>query len=306
MSNILITGVDGFIGSYLAQYFSLTPNKIIGLGRHQKSVEKMDHYVAMELPSNNLIPLLRDFRPDICFHCAGAASVKNSVEFPQQDFTANVAVTFHLMDALRQAAPKCRVVYFSSAAIYGNPQSLPVKESHPLSPISPYGIHKAICEQILTEFYQFYGMCSVIVRVFSAYGPGLKRQLMWDIAQQVLGESPPEKVALSGTGEETRDFVYIDDIVRASEILMNNVGNIPEVYNLASGNSTRIKDIAERLVTILNPSLSIEFDGVTRAGDPLYWQADVSKIMSLGFQLRTSLETGLSVYAKWAKGQLRK
>jgi nucleoside-diphosphate-sugar epimerase len=184
----------------------------------------------------------------------------------------------------------------SSAAVYGNPSTLPVSEGAALAPVSPYGFHKEMAEDILREFHDVYGIRSCAARVFSAYGSGLRRQLLWDVCQKVVAGPI---VTLFGTGAETRDFIHVEDVARAIRVLAENAEMNAEVYNVASGHQTTIESVARALVSSLDPQIEVRFSGEQRPGDPLHWEADISAVSGLGFHAQVSFEDGVADYARW-------
>jgi len=188
------------------------------------------------------------------------------------------------------------VVFLSSAAVYGNPASIPIDEEGPLRPISPYGFHKLLSEKLAEEFHVVYGLRTCIVRIFSAYGPGLQRQVLWDICQKALSEPV---VQLLGTGRETRDFVHASDVARGIRTVLEHASFQSEAYNLATGVETTIQDLASKLLNALDVTSSISFDGTVRQGDPMRWQADISRLSKLGFCPRISLAEGTRDYTRW-------
>lgn len=259
------------------------------------------YYGQILLPHPGLIDLIKQERPDACIHCAGRASVGLSVSDPASDFEASAAVTFHLLNALRLHAPECRVVYLSSAAVYGNPEKLPIQEELLPRPISPYGYHKFIGEQLCREFWTVYGLPTAIVRIFSAYGPGLRRQVIWDICQKALTRPI---LQLLGTGSESRDFVHVLDVARAIHLLVERTSFEAEVYNLASGSEVTIEHLAGRLLDHLGQIVPVYFDGVVPTGAPGNWRADIGQLEELGFHPEVPLEKGLQIYAQWCRAEL--
>ena len=184
MRLVLVIGVSGFIGRYVAHHFSQQGWKVLGLDtRPPENAPQQDlsGYHQVILPSDDLKGLVKLLHPDVCIHCAGRASVANSLEDPLADFQAHVEVTFNLLNAMRLEAPRCRVIFLSSAAVYGNPASLPIGEDHDLRPVSPYGFHKLMGEKLCAEFSEVYGVPTAIARIFSAYGAGLRRQVIADL-----------------------------------------------------------------------------------------------------------------------------
>src|SRR6185369_3999693 len=143
-----------------------------------------------------------------------------------------------------------------------------------------YGYHKMISETICREYCVLFGIPISIVRPFSIFGKGLRKQLLWDICNKFKKDDP---VMLFGTGDETRDFIHIDDFMLLIEKVLLSSGFKGEVYNAASGNEISIKTIAEIFERYHGHSRKIAFNGNTKKGDPLQWKADVSKAKELGF-----------------------
>lgn len=298
MERLLITGINGFIGSHAAAHFS---KRFAVAGLDTGPVDQTGcagTYHSLTLPSRDLAGLVRETRPGFCIHCAGPASVPLSFEHPENDFTSGPAALANLLEALRREAPECLVIFPSSAAVYGNPEKLPVREDAPLKPISPYGSHKLVCEKLLEEYREHYGIRSVILRIFSCYGPGLRKQLLWDIARQIREKG---RVELSGTGEETRDFIHVKDVARVFETAMG-LDNV--ILNTATGTQTTVHSITEAMIKDLGKTgLSPVFSGKNRPGDPLRWQADVSMLARTGYKTTVNLKAGIREYCAWAQNQ---
>jgi UDP-glucose 4-epimerase len=142
---------------------------------------------------------------------------------------------------------------------------------------------------------------TVSVRIFSAYGAGLRRQVVWDICERLLTNGA---LTLGGTGNESRDFIHATDIARALALLSEKAPAEGEIYNLSTGRETTIAELAGHLIAALGMNVVPQFDGKTRAGDPLNWRADVSKLVSLGFAPTVALEQGLTQVASWARAEL--
>jgi UDP-glucose 4-epimerase len=304
LKTVLITGVAGFLGRHAARQFARDGWRVVGVdvaAPENAQLSAGTLYHRMQLPSASLAELLRRLPPDACVHCAGRASVPFSMEDPAADFRDNTVLTFELLEALRGAAPQCRLLLLSSAAVYGNPASLPVAETHRTAPLSPYGYHKLQCELLCEEFSRIYALPTTIVRIFSAYGPGLRRQVIWDICERALTQPG---LTLHGTGRESRDFVHASDIARALVLLAENGGAQADVYNLASGEETTIAALADLLLGALLKTTRPVFDGSATPGNPLCWRADIGKIAALGFAPAISLEQGLRSVATWCAAEL--
>ncbi|MCG9892423.1 MAG: NAD-dependent epimerase/dehydratase family protein [Thermosynechococcaceae cyanobacterium MS004] len=305
MSSVLITGVTGFLGRYLARQFFQAGWTVVGLGtRPPENAPRQDLtvYHALKLPSPALVDLVASAQPDVCIHGAGRASVDLSVSDPASDFDSGVALTFNLLDALRTHAPHCRVLFLSSAAVYGEPECLPIPETQAPKPISPYGFHKSMSEQLCQEFCELYNLPTAAVRIFSAYGPGLRRQVLWDICQKALTQ---DALSLRGTGQESRDFIHGRDVAQAIFLLAQQATFEGEVYNLANGAETTIKTLAQVVLNALNLQIPLEFDGARSPGIPCNWQADIRKIKTLGFQPEVPLEQGIQVFAQWCRAEIK-
>jgi len=283
---ILVTGASGFLGRAISDHLSVEGHDVVGAGRPD-----------FEIPSGPFTELIRSRRYDALVHCAGPASVPASVADPSADFRGSAGVLDDLLSALRPLDEAPRVVFLSSAAVYGQPARLPIREADPLAPISPYGFHRRACELLLQAHARVWGLESVVLRVFSAYGEGLRRQIMWDICRQAIAAGTIE---LEGTGTESRDFVHATDVARAVEVALRSASFTGEAYNVGTGAETTIATLATLLVEDLETVPSVHFSGRGRAGDPANWRADISTIAGLGFEPCVDIESGTHRYASWA------
>lgn len=290
----LVTGAAGFLGGYIARELSDAGWEVAGLDRVGGGAElKILH---MELPSEDLLQLVTETAPALVVHTAGPASVSDSIARPRADFANSVPIFFDVLDAVRVAAPSCRVVLLSSAAVYGEPQSLPITEDQPLRPLSPYGYHKMLCERLNEEFSRIYGLKTCALRIFSAYGSGLRRQVLWDVCCKARCGG---RVELFGTGEETRDFVHVSDVATAVRAVAERAACDGEAYNVATGMGTSIRHLAELLVAALGSRTEVRFSGVDRRGDPHGWSADITRLVKLGWRPTVDIERGVADYAQW-------
>ena len=281
----LVTGAAGFIGRHAAERLALGGWKVVGAGRPE-----------VELPSPEFDSLLRDTAPELVVHCAGPASVPASVNDPAADRTGAVDVVDALLESVTSLPRTPRVILISSAAVYGDPAELPVREDHPLRPVSPYGEHRAAAEQLVHERCASGQLRGAVLRVFSAYGVGLRRQLLWDIC---LKAARAPVVELAGTGDESRDFVHVEDVARAIAATARRADFTGEIYNVASGQATTVREVAELLLAGTDAQAC--FTGVRRPGDPLHWRADVTRLASLGHVPRVAFVDGARAFATWAR-----
>ena len=293
---ILIIGSHGFIGGNALKYFSKKGHECWGCGVSERPDESYYFQVDRYAPDYNNIFKLQKF--DICINASGSPGIGFSMEHPQDDFRMNVSNAYSLLNAIRVYNKQCQFINLSSAAVYGNPALLPVAEDISLQPISPYGYHKMLTEQLVDEFHEIFGLSACSFRIFSAYGPGITKQLLWDIYQKAI-KSEDGTISLFGKGSETRDFIFIDDLLEAINITIQKGLFNGETYNLASGVETTIQEVASIFVNIINPSLKLSFNGIQKPGDPLFWRADINKLTQLGFKQSTDLQDGLKQYFKW-------
>lgn len=290
--SFLVTGAGGFIGQHLVRELLNQGHRVLALDRQfhsSRTPHKRVRYLKADLARIDPQKVGWRPRPEVCLHCAGSASVARSFEDPWADWEANVAATARLAEAWRQISPKGLFVFLSSAAVYGNPQRLPIREGDPLSPISPYGRHKLAAERILDTYRQEFHVPVRVARIFSTYGPGLKRQVVYEIVKKIRKGM---NLSLQGTGREKRDFIHIEDLTRAL-LRIAQAPRCPPVLNVASGQATSIRDLASAAAQLSPRRISVRFSGKVPPGDPRFWKADISHLKSLGFRPKISLPEGL-------------
>jgi dTDP-glucose 4,6-dehydratase/UDP-glucose 4-epimerase len=295
-TSILILGSNGFIGSHLVNHFLYSGLTVSGCDLTD-SINPAIAFYKLNKQSSALENIFNVQRFDYCINAAGNGNLNLSISDPEFDFNANTQFTFQILEKLRVYAPECKYLHISSAAVYGNPQSLPVAENSIINPISPYGWHKYLSELLCKEYYSLYGIRSAIIRPFSVYGLGLKKQIFWDVFEKI--KSNQYEIELWGTGEETRDFIYIDDLCAAIHLIINNSSMSGDIFNVSSGNMTTIADAVHLLLNKMNTSVKVRFNGKVRAGNPNKWQADIKKINALGFIPSVNFEQGISKVADW-------
>lgn len=292
---ILIVGSKGFIGSHCVDYFS-KEHEVWGCDVIMDYTSS--RYISIDAVDSDFQEIFQQHKFDVCINCSGAASVPFSLEKPFNDFKLNTLNVFKLLEAIRQNAPECKFITMSSAAVYGNPESLPIAETQKRMPVSPYGFHKAMAEMICEEYHRFWGIKTCCLRIFSAYGPRLKKQLFWDMYNKVTTQ---KNLVLWGTGEESRDFIYINDLVKIIALVIDKGEFNGNIYNAANGEQRSIVEVADVFVRILGTQTTITFNNEVRKGDPLNWEADITSIKELGYKNSYTLEQGIEDYVKWIK-----
>jgi len=290
---ILITGINGFLGSHASIYFS---DKFEIFGIDIFGAPK-DNFIQGEVNIVNLKKFNVKF--DYILHFAGSGTVSSAQKSPEVEYTKSVLSLKHMLDYCVEYNNGAKIIFSSSASVYGDKYSAPIKECQELNPISIYGKHKVEAENLLKEYYEKYSIKSNIVRFFSIYGEGLKKQLLWDFSNR-LKNNKSDTINCFGTGLEKRDFIHINDVLNFVELLINS--NIDfDIFNCAGENETKIDKILGLLCDNYNIHPHLQYDNVEREGDPKYLCADITKAKTLGFINKVTLEEGLKNYAKWFK-----
>ena len=294
MKQILVIGSKGFIGSAAVRYYESRGYTVTGCDIIEN--DKAVGYYKVQSNEPDYHRVFQQVSPDICLNASGAANVPLSFDDPLMDYQLNVINVLKIVEAIRIESPGTAFINISSAAVYGTPSHLPVSEGADIAPISPYGWHKRQSELICREYANLYGLKTCSMRVFSAYGPGLQKQLFWDIYQK---SRKGKAIELLGTGDESRDYIFVDDLIRAGEAIAEKSKLKGEVINVASGIETTIREAATIFIEVLGWDGEISFTGSKRKGDPENWCADISKIRGMGFASEFSLDAGLKGYYQW-------
>jgi dTDP-glucose 4,6-dehydratase/UDP-glucose 4-epimerase len=301
MSNskkILIIGSEGFIGSHLIAYYIQRNDEVWGCDLN--TLIKINyHFLKNDLNPNFWNQLFEKKQFDYCINAGGKSNVNASVENPAEDFDANVNETFKILNAIRLFNKECKYLHISSAAVYGNPEHLPIKENAPCNPLSPYGWHKLLSEKICNVFSKLYNLSITIIRPFSVYGPGLKKQLFWDVYQKY--KINPSEIELWGNGSETRDYVYIDDLVLIIEFLLNKSEMKCNTFNVASGVELSINEAIITFFESFELKPSLFFNKKNKPGNPINWKGSVKKLTAIGYYNKYDFITGISKTADWLK-----
>lgn len=303
---ILVTGAAGFIGSHIANVLVDHGARVTLLDRMIEkenvwSADMADSYriIKMDIGGDSFGPHLISEQYAAIVHLAGPASVPFSVEEPYIDFENSLLTTMKLLEILRSACKDTRLIVASSAAVYGNPVSLPISEDDPAYPISPYGVAKLSAERYAAVYSQLYGLSIASLRFFSLYGPGQRKMLIYDLMSKLSEQT--DRLTLLGNGTETRDFIYIKDAARAILTVLESGAMIGEVYNVASGRSYSTVEVAQTITHAMKVNPEISFTGRGRAGDPDRWLANVEKIRRLGFEPQIMFSQGIQETVNWYK-----
>jgi len=275
--DVLVTGADGFVGGSLMAACRTGALKSLGLSR-KAAAPAMGETVLTDYTPQSIAAILARHAPKAVIHAAGSASVQDSIAAPHADFQSSVALLHNVLEGIRIWGGPTRLLFVSSAAVYGNPVRLPVSEDARAAPISPYGVHKLLCEELLRRHHELYGLPVIAARAFSLFGVRQKRLLLWELYKQLRDS---KRVVLRGTGREERD--YLDAATFSSlllELLRRPVAGFT-VLNVASGASQSVLDIIDVLQDIMGLSLPVDVAPVSRNGDPTAWRADVARLEAI-------------------------
>jgi len=297
---ILVTGGSGFIGSHVAEKLVLLGKDVtlldnLSTGR-EENIPKRTKFVKgdirdLELLKNSMTDI------DLVFHEAANASTPRSIEDPKYDFDVNALGTFNVLSAAIKCDVK-KVVYASSAAVYGEPKYAPLDESHLTDPISPYGVSKLTGERYCVAFHKSYGLKTVCLRFFNVYGPRENLQTTLDevilYSNAVLHNQP---ITVLGDGNQTRDFVYVEDVAEAQ--LLASERTEGEVINVGTGIETSINKLVENIETVSGRKAIIHH-APSRKGDILRSFGDISKAQRiLGYKPKFTLVKGILKLMKY-------
>ena len=290
---VLVTGGAGFIGSHLVD--TLVSNNDVRVlddlsSGTREQVDDRAEFIRGDVRDEATVQEAAA-GVDIIYHQAGIVSVARSVEQPRTSHATNVAGTLAVLEAARTA--DARVVFASSAAIYGEPTALPIAETHPTEPQSPYGLEKLTADRYLRLYDKLYGLETVPLRYFNVYGP---RQTGGDYAgviaaflKQARAGGP---LTVHGDGTQTRDFVHVDDIVRAN-LLAGTTAATGQPFNVGTGDRVSIRELAETVRGLVDESIDIVHEQPW-AGDIPDSEADITRARErLGYEPTTELQAGL-------------
>jgi len=297
----VVLGAAGFIGRHVCRTLASRGIEVVGIGHgtwepQEWSAWGLTRFVDADIGLGTLSQLGLSRAPSSIVHCAGSSAVSFSYAQPLRDFERAVETTAAALEWMRTtAAPDCRLVMVSSAAIYGDQGDVDLSEAMTQAPISPYGFHKVMAETLCNSYSRFFGLNVSIVRLFSVYGSGLRKQLLWDAASKFArGES-----SFFGTGHELRDWIHVDD----AAALLGAAATVPqsryEIYNGGHAQLTT-SDILARLARALDGAPSPVFTGETHSGNPRRLTSNSNHARrQLGWTPLIDTDAGLRDYATW-------
>ena len=308
----LVTGVAGFVGSNLARQLLREGHEVVGIdvltdyyevaikrGNLASIPETGFTFVEADLNTVDLAALLADV--DWVFHQAGQPGVRMSWG---KDFAVyvrqNIEATQRLLEAAKDAPDLKRLVYASSSSIYGNAERYPTSEEDRPQPVSPYGVTKLAAEHLCSLYASNFGVPTVSLRYFTVYGPGQRTDMAF--TRFVRAAVLDELISIYGTGEQIRDFTFVDDVV-AANIAAASTPDVPPgtVLNVAGGSNVSVLDTLRILSDLNGRPLRVEHTESVK-GDVFRTGGDTAKITRvLGWKPTVTIEQGLARHLDWAR-----
>jgi UDP-glucose 4-epimerase len=311
---ILVTGGAGFIGGHLAEHFVADGHDVVALDLRLSNydVSLKDHNVEQARAAADAgtgtyefvegdvrdESLVAEFvaEADYIYHQAARVGVRDSIDAPQEYESVNVEGTINVLEAAVDHDVE-RVVLASSSSVYGKPEYLPYDEAHPNAPVSPYGVSKLAQEHYARIYHELHDLSTVVLRYFTVYGPRMRPNMaISNFVSRCLNDKPP---VIYGSGKQTRDFTYIEDVVDANETLLRTDAADGEVLNIGSTDNITIQELAEYVRDELLPGTELQYsDG--HDADAKHTHADVTKAREiLDYKPSRSIREGVSAYAEW-------
>lgn len=289
---ILITGVYGFIGFALFKKLK-KKNIVFGIGNKKKELKKnYKNLTNNKITFQNLTKL--KFKPDTIINCAGSSSVTFSNNFPKKDYENNVGTIVELIKFTKTLSTKTKIINISSAAVYGERKN---KNFFNCNPISNYGKNKLQAENLLKLYSTKKLFKCVNLRIFSIYGEGLKKQLLWDACNKILHKN----YIFYGSGKEIRSWINIKDALRFIVNSEKITGYNCPAIDISGNNFLTNFKILKILFKFFKVTKNPKFLRINRKGDPFYQIANTNKIKKLGWKEKVSINEGILSYINWFK-----
>ncbi|HOL90509.1 MAG TPA: GDP-mannose 4,6-dehydratase [Candidatus Pacearchaeota archaeon] len=306
---ILITGGAGFIGSHLADRLIKNGDKVILIDNlstgKKENINPKAKFYKIDIQSPKISNILKKEKPEILFHLAAQIDVRKSVEDPIKDAKINILGSLNVIKNFYQESlkntKKPKIIFSSTGgAIYGDAKIIPTPETYPEFPLSPYGVCKLTIEKYLNYYWKVFNIPYVALRYANVYGPrqnskGESGVVSIFIDKLFSGENP----IINGSGKQTRDFVFIEDIIEANILAMkkNKVG----VYNIGTGKETDINTIFQKLKKITNSNLKA-VHCLEKKGEQKRSCLDYKKAQKeLSWKPKYNLDEGLIKTVEWFK-----
>ncbi len=303
--HVLVTGAKGFIGRHTSRALAAQGCNVIGIGHGNWTAGEarefgVHQWIDADITLDVLSSLELPGPVDCVLHCAGSGAVSYSYAEPWQDFQRATVTTAAVLEWIRkQAGHRPRLVLVSSAAVYGDQGDTDAMEPSVRSPISPYGFHKLSAEMLCESYSRFFEVPVSIVRLFSVYGEGLRKQLLWDALSKFRGGNHQ----FFGTGNELRDWIHVEDAAALLALAGLSRQSTFEIYNGGFEHATT-REVLTQLAAATGRNEAVIFTGETHKGNPHRLTSNCHHTMRLLHWTPTvRLQDGLARYEAWFKAE---
>lgn len=297
--NILITGAAGFIGSHLYKRLKSKGHNVIGLDNLSHPCgNKVETIYADVRYFKEILPYFADC--DVVYHLAAQINVDKSISDPEETIATNIIGTQNVLECARRFGTK--VVFASTSEVYGSSQMEFMTEEHPLDGQSPYAASKTAGDRLCYAYYKTFGTNVSIVRNFNTFGEYQNTDSYGGVISKfTLSALKDEPLIIYGTGNQERDYMYIDDALQAYEIMSETPAG--SVCNFGTGKTVKIIDIARYIIDILGSKSKIEHIDA-RKGEVQRLCAGIQKAKDIGFNPKTDFFIELERYVKWLRKEI--
>jgi UDP-glucose 4-epimerase len=307
---VLITGGAGFVGSHLCDKYTKEGHVVICLDNFMNgnltNIRHLLNYRNFKLVNGDirnfdlLEKIIKDV--DVVFHLAAQIHVDRSIVEPRLTYEINVLGTQNILEVSRMYDVE-KVIHASTSEVYGSTIYAPMDEKHPLNASHPYGASKIAADRLCYAYNKTYGMNIFVIRPFNIFGPKQKDSgyggVISMFTRRVLGDQPP---IIYGDGQQSRDYTYVDDIVRAYDLILNYDGRMCEPINFGTGKEIKILDLANSIIRMCDKEDYIRPVHVEeRPGEVKRLISDISLAKKMGWKPMYSIEEGLKSYIDWYK-----
>lgn len=299
---VLVLGGKGFIGSHLVNILNEKKYEVTILSQSSKYTQASEDFIQMNYSEENFLDLLSKREFDVIHFLSGNSYPSFSFDNPYLDLDQTIRPLVSLLEALRKVKYKGSIWFASSVAVYGENCNDPLSEDEDCLPLSSYGVAKLAGEEYLKMYNRVFGLKTGAYRIFSTYGPGLKRQVVYDLVKKCIVDN--NKVNVIGCGKEARDLSYVVDQAKAIDFLAETVNPQGNVFNIGSGEVQSVDQIIQEVSGYLSINPKIVYSSERRKYDGNVWRADTTALRSLGFEYKVSFENGLKSIIKEVLNEL--
>jgi UDP-glucose 4-epimerase len=305
---ILVTGGCGFIGSHLVDKLIDLDHEVVvvdnlSMGKRENLNPKARFY-KIDICSPEISEVFEKERPEIVFHLASQISLSRSVENPLEDAKVNILGSLNIFENCQKFKIK-KIVFTSTAGVYGQTETIPTSENCPPRPLFPYSINKLTTEKYLSYYYRVFGLPYIIFRLANVYGPRQSLEgepgVVAVFSNKILkGEQP----VINGDGKQTRDFIYVKDVVGAAILAIESKKS--GIYNIGTGKETEINQLFRKIQYLAGSSIEAIY-GPEKVGEQRRSSLDCSRAKEeLGWEPKYNLEQGLKETIKWFQNHYEK